>query len=121
MISQMILPGELWDSRRSIVEQLENEEYRILAAALMTCSEAAASEGGPSVEQKMDLLRLKTLGASPLTGLAAAIHGALDHVEIDDEFAHWIVKTSKSVSVFCLLYTSPSPRDQRGSRMPSSA
>ena len=22
---------------------------------------------------------------------------------------------------FCLLYTSPSPRDQRGSRMPSSA
>ena len=25
------------------------------------------------------------------------------------------------VSVPCLLYTSPSPRDQRGSRMPSSA
>ena len=25
------------------------------------------------------------------------------------------------VSVNCLLYTSPSPRDQRGSRMPSSA
>ena len=24
-------------------------------------------------------------------------------------------------SLFCLLYTSPSPRDQRGSRMPSSA
>ena len=24
-------------------------------------------------------------------------------------------------SIFCLLYTSPSPRDQRGSRMPSSA
>ena len=24
-------------------------------------------------------------------------------------------------SAFCLLYTSPSPRDQRGSRMPSSA
>ena len=27
----------------------------------------------------------------------------------------------KVVSKFCLLYTSPSPRDQRGSRMPSSA
>ena len=26
-----------------------------------------------------------------------------------------------SVTYFCLLYTSPSPRDQRGSRMPSSA
>ena len=26
-----------------------------------------------------------------------------------------------SISEFCLLYTSPSPRDQSGSRMPSSA
>ena len=26
-----------------------------------------------------------------------------------------------SLYYFCLLYTSPSPRDQRGSRMPSSA
>ena len=25
------------------------------------------------------------------------------------------------LSIICLLYTSPSPRDQRGSRMPSSA
>ena len=25
------------------------------------------------------------------------------------------------ILTFCLLYTSPSPRDQRGSRMPSSA
>ena len=28
---------------------------------------------------------------------------------------------SPKLSTFCLLYTSPSPRDQRGSRMPSSA
>ena len=27
----------------------------------------------------------------------------------------------KTISMTCLLYTSPSPRDQRGSRMPSSA
>ena len=27
----------------------------------------------------------------------------------------------KSICTSCLLYTSPSPRDQRGSRMPSSA
>ena len=31
------------------------------------------------------------------------------------------VESSGSKSKFCLLYTSPSPRDQRGSRMPSSA
>ena len=29
--------------------------------------------------------------------------------------------SSKAAAVACLLYTSPSPRDQRGSRMPSSA
>ena len=27
----------------------------------------------------------------------------------------------ENVTYLCLLYTSPSPRDQRGSRMPSSA
>ena len=30
----------------------------------------------------------------------------------------WIVNRD---DIICLLYTSPSPRDQRGSRMPSSA
>ena len=29
--------------------------------------------------------------------------------------------TGRSQPTICLLYTSPSPRDQRGSRMPSSA
>ena len=34
-----------------------------------------------------------------------------------------IINLEKSLPLFqdCLLYTSPSPRDQRGSRMPSSA
>ena len=36
------------------------------------------------------------------------------HAEISLTYVYGIGKT-------CLLYTSPSPRDQRGSRMPSSA
>ena len=36
-----------------------------------------------------------------------------------DAHAYEILKTASSKT--CLLYTSPSPRDQRGSRMPSSA
>ena len=32
-----------------------------------------------------------------------------------------VMKTLLAKYYFCLLYTSPSPRDQRGSRMPSSA
>ena len=31
------------------------------------------------------------------------------------------VKDRAALNMICLLYTSPSPRDQRGSRMPSSA
>ena len=34
---------------------------------------------------------------------------------------HWRAILDSSLSSHCLLYTSPSPRDQRGSRMPSSA
>ena len=33
----------------------------------------------------------------------------------------YIASRSKDACEACLLYTSPSPRDQRGSRMPSSA
>ena len=46
-------------------------------------------------------LRMEAIGFSPLTGENLM----LDETEFD----------------FCLLYTSPSPRDNRTSRMPSSA
>ena len=44
--------------------------------------------------------------------------------EIDPEMKYLIVGLGNIGSDYlntCLLYTSPSPRDQRGSRMPSSA
>ena len=37
------------------------------------------------------------------------------------EQAHPVFKKGVEDLEICLLYTSPSPRDQRGSRMPSSA
>ena len=43
---------------------------------------------------------------------------------ITSDFADWRVEvstTGPTQQASCLLYTSPSPRDQRGSRMPSSA
>ena len=46
---------------------------------------------------------------------ASQIHGALA-----DETLALDVESEPEVKA-CLLYTSPSPRDQRGSRMPSSA
>ena len=39
----------------------------------------------------------------------------------DMAFMADVIEASSEVPVICLLYTSPSPRDQRGSRMPSSA
>ena len=39
--------------------------------------------------------------------------------EIEDSFVKEFTKTK--VDYICLLYTSPSPRDKRQSRMPSSA
>ena len=41
-------------------------------------------------------------------------------LELDWYREYW-VNTTHTVDYACLLYTSPSPRDQRGSRMPSSA
>ena len=38
-----------------------------------------------------------------------------------DSYAHDVTDEFIAPIVICLLYTSPSPRDQRGSRMPSSA
>ena len=39
------------------------------------------------------------------------------------QLIQWHIKstTKAQQGLYCLLYTSPSPRDQRGSRMPSSA
>ena len=46
------------------------------------------------------------------TALASKLVDVISHEKIDLLHVHYAI---------CLLYTSPSPRDQRGSRMPSSA
>ena len=45
---------------------------------------------------------------------------SLDDVFSPEELTEWLTRLENEVGT-CLLYTSPSPRDQRGSRMPSSA
>ena len=44
----------------------------------------------------------------------------MHYQQMDESMANLIVKGRKSYN-HCLLYTSPSPRDKRQSRMPSSA
>ena len=49
----------------------------------------------------------------------APVAAVCDAAPADEK--HCIALEAKELDVRCLLYTSPSPRDQRGSRMPSSA
>ena len=56
----------------------------------------------------------------------AKLYGGKTNLRFDDtnpvkEDVEYVNSIKKDISWLCLLYTSPSPRDQRGSRMPSSA
>ena len=46
---------------------------------------------------------------------------AIEWMQVTDDGMLRFLYTLPAAFMFCLLYTSPSPRDQRGSRMPSSA
>ena len=62
---------------------------------------------------------LSKLGIWRLDHLLAIRH--LSNRDMTREIAEDVGAHGVLVEVRCLLYTSPSPRDQRGSRMPSSA
>ena len=85
---------------------------------------------------RFDLPDFKTIGIGALVILAPVtvveasyIFAGPDSLESDGgPSGDWLVEASfgseqlaDGIDYVCLLYTSPSPRDQRGSRMPSSA
>ena len=53
--------------------------------------------------------------------LVRGIRSQIKYFQVIIFFWMWVLWGLNRTSYFCLLYTSPSPRDQRGSRMPSSA
>ena len=68
----------------------------------------------------------QAFGANPFliaTGAVAATAPLYKELTAATDFVVWAkgAANDTSTSGGCLLYTSPSPRDQRGSRMPSSA
>ena len=48
-------------------------------------------------------------------------HGCTSHLSAVDGDGNMVALTYTLLNRFCLLYTSPSPRDRQKSRMPSSA
>ena len=88
--------------------------------------------------ERLDPLLASSLSADELATLSDSNDAAVAHASLDAELHHW--KDGQTIRCrdwiqsliddvtplaaqlnLCLLYTSPSPRDQRGSRMPSSA
>ena len=69
-------------------------------------------------------LAMPAASATAATAAADRSHALLAHWPLDDgagKLAAETVSGRRDPVNYCLLYTSPSPRDQRGSRMPSSA
>ena len=84
---------------------------------------ALATSGGFAHAQQTFI----TIGTGGVTGVYYPTGGAICRLVNKDRKEHGVRCSVESTggSVYntrtCLLYTSPSPRDQRGSRMPSSA
>ena len=107
---------------QSVVER--RNTIPILSNVLIECGDGAVT----LTATDMDLTLTETTGASvPTSGsVTAPAHMLFDIVrKLPDGVEVGLTKSDGSdrmtLTAGCLLYTSPSPRDQRGSRMPSSA
>ena len=89
----------------------------ILAVSLAASKAAAASKGVPLYAHYAELFGNDTY-SMPVPQMNI-INGG-EHADNSIDFQEFMILPTGLPS-FCLLYTSPSPRDQRGSRMPSSA
>ena len=89
------------------------------------CGLLAARGADGTIEIKGDPEHPANLGRICSKGDALAetidLDGRLLYPQINGDRATWNDALALVANKFCLLYTSPSPRDQRGSRMPSSA
>ena len=91
---------------------------------------SAEAKTNPRVSESVGMLDLvpddrRVAGAGASWAMAPFTHVSMDRPSrfTDGSYGVYYAGDSIEVALFetCLLYTSPSPRDQRGSRMPSSA
>ena len=117
----MMNPGGDTEMTEAVIESIN----QLLVAV---CEEAAATVEGHSEASINDILDL-TFVANPvmhhlLLGINPVELGWAPFALAFDEAASLPARDmglKANQNACCLLYTSPSPRDQRGSRMPSSA
>ena len=90
---------------------------------VITIDGPAASGKGSLAISIANQFSLKLLDSGSLYRLFAFFERNTDYSEIVEIIKNRVEfkLTNESQNIICLLYTSPSPRDQSGSRMPSSA
>ena len=116
-----------WDAAPNWSNVIREAEAKIADARrknmdvlLLTTAEPAANPGFVPAEDAMRAMKALRPKALPPQREKAA--NALQGTELSGSDAVWLASgVDFGKSSVCLLYTSPSPRDQRGSRMPSSA
>ena len=94
---------------------LVNRSDTVLPEGLQNYPRFKSFEEG--MQTKPDLVCIATYSDSHADYAIAAMEAGAD-VFVEKPLATTVADATR---VVCLLYTSPSPRDQRGSRMPSSA
>ena len=99
---------------------LEEEEVEETSRGWVSMHYICRYKGDDCRECIVAMLNLPA-GAPNKTGLCVGQDGMSLEVEIKPPFLAKAENTFRVLRKYCLLYTSPSPRDQRGSRMPSSA
>ena len=114
-ISELTLEG-VADRENSFIDRLNQAELEELS--LNRLNEMLQENGGDQVVLLGILAQLEQLGRVPETlQRNHLLNNRASHLSREIETARKRYGDSST----CLLYTSPSPRDQRGSRMPSSA
>ena len=119
----------------SITASLSRRRRVRVPEALATLQPRAALDASPATIRGSSSDNLIRYSSSPRRGVrtraAASDVSAIAQIALRDDYdpvvflfclnALFLSVVINVVNYGCLLYTSPSPRDQRGSRMPSSA
>ena len=102
-------------ARVSVSGQVEQAQYQCNGA--MPCAKVARKNPREIAQDIIDQVKKRDDYESVFLELSIGGPGFIN-IKLQDTF---IADALSALSEDCLLYTSPSPRDQRGSRMPSSA
>ena len=121
----IVLAGSISTGQHIKAAQLLSADLCYMGTRFISAQESNAVDEYKSmiINSTYDDLRMTNLftGAQAYYLKDSIINNNLDPDNLDSNTEGFNVSASQDKIKACLLYTSPSPRDQRGSRMPSSA